>query len=710
MAALLLPAASHAWSSDYLVNSRQIRISGVSLDYPNQTLLLTLNGSFDYVNTTNNMTDLRFYLDDNTTQLNYWRDMVNTSGYSFIYVQVPNLSQAVSGTQNIYMYYRNVSSFSTAETSSIFSAYESCQSPTDWAASGGTVAASSNYYMPSPRGESYSCMFNDTSTVAHTKVMKNMTGYNIAALGFSFWYMKPAKDFDGTNEAGVFGIVNFAASPGLGNPAAGLIVRNTALLQSSINKTYASYGFANASNTNTTFLRYTSMLNWTNQYAVMNTSTWNVSNQTIWANKTGNATALSSMDTTAVMYFDGDSAAGKGGMYVDEMKAYNATYPLPSIQVNGYVEMLSINMSAWDESSYAPLGNITISFSNLTYASTISFNSSTLLTSFNFPTGQVMITAYHNSVSRLYMTNNINLSSLVLSFYFPTASTSSYYSLQALAQSTPISNATITITKYISPLGQFQTVSQGVTGIDGIFPFYAEPNIQYTVTITHPSYQTQSFVQIFSTNPTVQIQMLPISTGGSFGGDLFGGYYDVNLTLRVSPNTTYMKPGNHTNLTYADNASLTSWVALNITWYNTTNTTNASLQKTYDFRNGTGQSYNYDISLNFTGRYNYTLLYYRNGTIHTYYRVFVASNYTNMLDVQAISDLGGPSVLFFKMLTLFVMVFIAAVTFRFLGIGVLMLMPIFVVFETMWNIWTIQEAILIIGLNVVIIYAVLRGR
>lgn len=325
--------AADWYNSDWKMSDK-IQISGIGSDVPNQTIIIMLNSSFQYENTTNNLSDIRFTDDQNETEYSYWRDFINLTGYSYIYLQIPNLSQAISGTMNIYMYFNN-SAVSTTESSSIFTFYENCNNVSDWTTDSGLFTAQTLYYVPDPRGENYGCLSNSTNNIGFSSI--SVIPASLNAFAFDLWSMKNTYATSSTIGRGMFmGIDNgstaqnnypfayqrWEAHPTINYSSVGINTTGGVNYRSGLGDIVI----------NSDFWKTTMLINFTNNWIVteINASTSDRNNVVIWMGTKGTATAHPTINEISVQAPDSNDYASA---YWDEIKIYNATYPFPIIEI-----------------------------------------------------------------------------------------------------------------------------------------------------------------------------------------------------------------------------------------------------------------------------------------------------------------------------------------------------------------------------------------
>jgi biopolymer transport protein ExbB len=124
---VLIPTAANAWWDTAWSGRKKIvlntKVAGVVAEVGNMPVLVRLStGSFDFVGSKDDGSDLRFVAEDDKTVLNYAIERYDpVNELAFIWVQVPKLA-ADSSSQHIWLYSANPKAPAPARTASPFDA------------------------------------------------------------------------------------------------------------------------------------------------------------------------------------------------------------------------------------------------------------------------------------------------------------------------------------------------------------------------------------------------------------------------------------------------------------------------------------------------------------------------------------------------------------------------------------------------------------
>lgn len=350
------------------------------------------------------------------------------------------------------------------------------------------------------------------------------------------------------------------------------------------------------------------------------------------------------------------------------------------------------------------LGNVTVVFDNITYQTqNFTVNSSIQFLTRTLPLQNTTVSLTYQGIQgvrKYYYTIDSN-TSYVLNAFLPVNPT--LFTFVTQSGSNYIDNTLITIQRYIN--GTYRTIAQGRTDISGRTTMYLDTGVTLNNIVSHPSYTTLTFYKEYSPAETLfTINLVPTSTGAWPNVNTF---IDSDVYLNFAPNTTLFNNTVNVNITFSDAAAITSWVTINVTYSNWTNST------TYFYTNLSGSSsYTQNISLivrSLTVKYPITVCMFRNGTEYCTSKTYTIQVLHGLGDWSAVDyDLaGGLSVYTWKLLALFIIMGFAGVCVYFFGTqGTMVMLILAFVVTGYFEIFSVLETIglvimCIIGLKLV---------
>lgn len=383
------------------------------------------------------------------------------------------------------------------------------------------------------------------------------------------------------------------------------------------------------------------------------------------------------------------------------------------IQQHNYTNDNAVNMTFnftrsgftvyfFEEETLAELTNVSVLISN----STVVVNASNLSGSFNvntseMPLGEITVNVLYLGGNRNYYLTLLNNQTQILNTYFPPIVDSLFFTWYTLVGSTPLSDSLVTIQRYVN--GTFRTVVQSASQEDGSAVTLVRTNVQHNIIVSRDNYETKSFSYTFSpalVNNPIYVQMTATnSTGVNIPVNT---WISDSLYQEFIPNNTYWNGTVSTIV--SDSEGLLSYVYLNVTRSFFDNSS------AFFVVNLTGsQSYTIDVNITEQGFYDFNLIVLRNGTVYT-----LSKTYYNTANLTGVGDFnaeqfeadGGLSVFAVKIIYFLLVFAFVVMSYPFIGISVVFLLPAVAVLGAYWGILTVYEAILMFILSLVAIKAV----